>query len=280
MSLPRLLQTCAPFDQALLRAARDDGPPRGAEERALASLGLSASLAASSVVVAQRGRLSSAAWGWTFKAIALVVVGAGVAAAWMGPSERRSLDLVAGPTATGSERTLRAEPVVTARSDSPNPNPNPGAASTSASLVAHGESPRPPERTLAPARRPPMHSAPPRSPLAQTAAASAAVTTAPSTGLDASPLSLEIALVQQAARALAGGEASVAMILLDTYDHECPRGALAAEAGALRVQALMRSGHADEAATLARRLLDGNPRGALAGRLRDMLEGRSNAVPR
>src|ERR1019366_8623118 len=93
-------------------------------------------------------------------------------------------------------------------------------------------------------------------------------------------LSVEIALVQQAARALASGDAAVALSLLDTYDRQCPHGALADEAGALRVQALARSGRAPEARALAQTLLDAHPHGVLAARLKGVLDGPPDAESR
>jgi hypothetical protein len=95
----------------------------------------------------------------------------------------------------------------------------------------------------------------------------------PGAAAGAPSLSVEIALVQQAARALASGDAEVAMGLLDTYRRDCPRGVLAEEASALRVQALVQTGHAADAKALAQRLVAAHPDRVLASRLRGVLEG-------
>jgi hypothetical protein len=85
---------------------------------------------------------------------------------------------------------------------------------------------------------------------------------------DKLPLAGEVALVQQAARALAGGEPAVALAVLEAYQGRYPSGVLREEAGLLRVQALAGSGDRERARALARRILDEDPHGVLAPRLR------------
>ena len=62
-----------------------------------------------------------------------------------------------------------------------------------------------------------------------------------------STLSSEIAAIDQAKRALANGNASEALRQVDAYRAAFPWGMLAAEATALRVEALAHAGRQDEA---------------------------------
>jgi hypothetical protein len=87
----------------------------------------------------------------------------------------------------------------------------------------------------------------------------------------------EVALVQQAAQALASGDGEGAIRALDAHDRLWPAGMLGEESGALRVQALVRTGRMAAARTLARKLLDAHPDSVLAARFRRVLEGASDA---
>ena len=98
--------------------------------------------------------------------------------------------------------------------------------------------------------------------------------------VDGSALSVEVTLVQDAARALAGGDPAGALRFLDRYDRRWPHGALAEEAGALRVQALQRTDRTGEARALARKLLDAHPHGVLAARLQRVLDGSTDPAAR
>jgi hypothetical protein len=261
MSPPRIARTGDPFDRALLRAGRNDDPPRGAEDRALAVLGLSAKLAPGSVGP-RPGGFSALSGGAPLKVIAVLLAlgayGAGVwmGARWLAPAHARS--------------------GLSAQVTGPAPVPTPSPASVAPASVA-----RPAEPTDSPPRDPPMPS-PPRDVAASSAAAVASrPTRRPAPGaVDGSALSVEITLVQDAARALAGGDAAGALRVLDRYDRKWPHGALAEEAGALRVQALQRTDRAAEARTLARKLLEAHPHGVLAARLQRVLDGSTDAPSR
>jgi hypothetical protein len=89
-------------------------------------------------------------------------------------------------------------------------------------------------------------------------------------------LSAEVALIQQATRALASGEPDVAQRVLDAYDREFPDGLLHEEAGVLRAQALARSGDDAAARKLARKLLATHPGSVLAPSLRAMADDDSH----
>jgi len=85
-------------------------------------------------------------------------------------------------------------------------------------------------------------------------------------------LTVEVALVQQATRALGAHEGDRALNVLDQYRARCPRRLLGEEAGVLRVRALVMVGRVAEGKALARRLRDANPQGVLAGKLDAVLE--------
>jgi hypothetical protein len=90
-----------------------------------------------------------------------------------------------------------------------------------------------------------------------------------------STLTLEVALVRQAMRALGQHDGDAALRTLDLYRARCPRPMLGQEAGLLRVRALVMVGRTEEAKALARELRDADPQGVLARRLDAILEGRT-----
>ncbi len=77
----------------------------------------------------------------------------------------------------------------------------------------------------------------------------------------------EIALIDGARSALAGGAPGRALRILDRHDARYARGALVPEAQALRIEALARSGQRERAKALARAFLADNPRSPLAERV-------------
>ena len=241
------------FELSLLRAARKESPPRGAEDRALLGLGLAAGLAPRAVVGPRPGAASALRWAGPLKVVAIAAaLSAGVAGVWTDAPRYRAAERSVAAELGAATQALPEE---TSRVPSPAPTGVGGAEPPGASTHA-----------------PPLAST--LSPATSLKTATASARSAP---FDAPSLSVEIALVQQAARALASGEIAVSLSLLDTYGRECPHGVLAEEAGALRVQAYARSGRAAEARALARRLLDAHPHGVLAARLQSVLDGKSDA---
>ncbi|HTB74017.1 MAG TPA: hypothetical protein VK762_12270 [Polyangiaceae bacterium] len=224
-------------------------------------LGLSAELTPGNITARPRG-LSALSGGVSLKVITILLAfGACTAGVWMGA---RWLALA------------HAGSGLSAQVSGPVPAPTSPAASVEPASVA-----RPTEPDGSPPRDPATPS-PPREVAASSAAAVAsrpARRPAPE-AVDGSALSVEITLVQDAARALASGDAAGALRVLDRYDRKWPHGALAEEAGALRVQALQRTDRAAEARTLARKLLDAHPHGVLAARLQRVLDGSTDAAVR
>ncbi len=81
----------------------------------------------------------------------------------------------------------------------------------------------------------------------------------------------EIALLDQARSALAGGDGKGALRHLATYSQRFPRGELSAEATLLRIEALAATGQRQAAESLARRYLATHPNSPHAKRLESLL---------
>jgi hypothetical protein len=242
MSL-RISRDGRPFDRRLLHAARNERPASGAEDRALAVLGLSTTLA----IGATKPPISSKlALGWGATTLLVAGLAAGIGVAWVLHS-RPDVRAPARAVVAISTRHPDAQPPSTVLPSAPSSEPSVS-----------------PPATSVPDRAPSV-----ASPVAVPIPARArAARTAP---VATAPLSGEVALVQQAARALASGEPGVALGVLDSYRSQYPRGALAEEAGVLRAQALARVGEATQARALAERLLAADPHGVFAGRLHEVL---------
>ena len=92
------------------------------------------------------------------------------------------------------------------------------------------------------------------------------------TTADAAALTHELAALDMARTAVAGGRARRALALLDGYAHAFPDGRLALEAEILRIDALAKSGHAGSARHRAQAFLQRHPRSVLAARARQYVE--------
>ncbi|WP_437670390.1 hypothetical protein [Sorangium sp. So ce131] len=84
----------------------------------------------------------------------------------------------------------------------------------------------------------------------------------------AAALKAELAALDAARKALAGGDAQGALSRLDAYARAHPRGRLALEAEVLRIDALARSGRLDAARQRATTFLRRHPNSVLATRVR------------
>jgi hypothetical protein len=92
-------------------------------------------------------------------------------------------------------------------------------------------------------------------------------------------LSEELALLDQARSALAGGDARHALALLDRYDTKLRATHLNAEAALLRIEALAKGGHADEARKRAQKFIETYPDSPLADRARVLLGPAEGSSP-
>ncbi len=85
-------------------------------------------------------------------------------------------------------------------------------------------------------------------------------------------LGQEVAALDRARDALAAGNAAGALRQVDEYEGQFPRGALAQEATALRIEALLQQGNRDAAVRLADRFLASNPKSPHAARIRLLVQ--------
>jgi hypothetical protein len=249
----RLAQSGSKLDRRLLLAARNDCPPPDARDAALAVLGMHAALDVGDEGCAARpARHGNALPGklGVLKVLMVVVAtcGAGVAA-WTAPHRAGAANVAASvaPLAAPAARQVRPLEATGA------------AASPVASAVSAV-----PAGAQAPNARP-----------AERATLRVAPKASSSDG--ASDLAVEVAAVQRAAQALGGGDADAALAALDEARSRCKHPVLVQEAGLLRARALAMRGETSEAAALARRLRDADPRGVLADRFGAIAD--AGAVP-
>jgi hypothetical protein len=250
----RLAQAGSKLDRRLLLAARNDRPPPGAHDAALAVLGMHEALDTGDEGCAARpaGHANALAGKLGVLKVLMAVLatcGAG-AAAWTAGHR------ATGPDGAASVAPLAAPAAREVRSfESPAAGPS---AVASAVAAAPAGAPSPGAR---PAERARTVRAAPR----------------PSSSDGASDLAVEVAAVQRAAQALSGGDADAALAALDEARTRCKHPVLVQEAGLLRARALAMRGQTSEAAALARRLRDADPHGVLADRLGAIAD--AGAVP-
>jgi hypothetical protein len=87
----------------------------------------------------------------------------------------------------------------------------------------------------------------------------------------ADTLPLELAALDKARRALASGDAALALARLDEYNKTFPKPRLKAEATVLRIEALAKSGSMPAATRLGREFLKRNPNGPYARRVTSLI---------
>jgi hypothetical protein len=247
----RILQADDEFERALLSSAESDAGSTLALKRALAAFSTAALVSTGSVAASAASAsgvsltaLSVAKWA----GVGALVGGLGMSAASVAVrevGETRSTAASAGRrvSATAPPRSLQ-------------PDPKREVASVPAL------SPPPVEQPEEPAL-----SAPTRSKL----------TPAPERagGLDA-----ELAELQPARAALNSGNPEKALLLLDRFQQSFPRAALGLEASVLRLEALVGSGQFESARRLSQRLLQNQPEGPYADRVRALLARAENTGQR
>lgn len=239
----------------VLGAGLGDGPSPERVRSAAAALGLSAGAATLAQASASAGAAAAGK-----PAMALIVL------KWLGIGA-----LLGGVTATASIATLsRPGERVAMRSTAPvvrsTPGPAKHAPAARPALAPDEPDAAPAQaRTLAVAGPAPSGAAAPQASVASFAAA------------PADTLRDEIALLDQARRALRGGNAQAALAVLDRYRSAASKHALGTEALLLRVQALVQAGRASEASALGRGYIARHPHDGYAQRLRHLLGIRSPA---
>jgi len=282
MTEPTRLNRSNGLAGALLASAKTDAAPSGASRRALAGVAaITAGAAGAGVLTKVSGGAKAATalqtlarWA-TWKWVAIGVAGAGSVV-----------------TVGASVVTRHATPAPLVASDPASVTTGTTAATgTRATRNVHGASPQPPVQ-----QTPPTLAAPPpelpasatvepaiapaphveaRAPVTTAAALPAAPPPSPPPTRTAQPsrLAAEIAALDDAKKTLATGDAATALTKLDAYMASYPRGTLASEASALRIQALARSGHSAEAHEAFTRFRADNPGSPLLDNLEHELEG-------
>jgi hypothetical protein len=240
MSEPtRLLTTPeSELERALLNAGRSYTAPSSMRSKTLLALGLTAAATTSTSVAAASSTVTKATGAKV--AIALLVIGAAAIPIWRYLNHTNSAQLAV--PAVNQAPVLRPPPEATP------PGPVPQEAVPSETV--------PPE-TVASAELP----APSVAPSPGTARPEPKPASAP-------PLAAEIAALDAARTSLSRSEPKAALVALDAYARNFPRGKLRSEAEVLRIGALAKSGQTDAARKRAETFLRHHPDSVLASRVR------------
>lgn len=253
--IDRLLKSSRhPRTRELLDAGLQDAPPRGSLARVAAGLGVAVGSSTWSALAAGAGSASSAASGGAASGATLTLLGTG---------KLFVIGALAGTLVSGAGVAI--EHVRAPATTTP---------STSAHHVAAPpELPLPPRSVAADAG---SEIAPPteieveaRAPTGTNEASRATATT---TSNDPGALAAEVARIDAARSALAGGDADRALSELEAYHRERRLGVLDREALLLAIRAHSERGETARARELARRYLNAHPDDAHAPRLRQLLE--------
>ncbi|HXK17510.1 MAG TPA: hypothetical protein VNG33_06900 [Polyangiaceae bacterium] len=269
-TLPPLIESSSSERaRQLLRAARADGPRSGAAGRAPAALGVAGTTAtATSIASASAGAQLAASLGASAAASLPMI-----AAKWLVVGTLGGLALASGATLVFSKHEPERTP------------PQHQLALPRASAELPGVGPGPdrlePGSTPADAAPEPAVSKPGKPNVSASASVSAsAVTapvpfTAPSQAAFESPeqskLLRDVALLDDARRALKGGDTAQALALITRYDAERQTHVLDREALLLHVDVLTARGEHQRAKELAQRYLAAFPNDAHAERLRALV---------
>jgi hypothetical protein len=253
--------------KALLSSARIDVPPVQGQTRALAALGLGATLATSAQV-------SSAAIAATAGAAKAAGSATGIA---LLVSKWVAMGVVAGAVASGTVVTARNRAALVSCATPEKVSEPPAREERRApSHARFGDVAQEPP-AVAPqheVRAAPVATTPPARSLPREAPAVGATPEAvqPSPDLGQRPtLMAEIGSLDRAQRALAAGQPAAALAALDAHQQQFASPRLGPEAAVLRIQALMALGRTLEARNLGADLLRRDPDGALAQRVRSLL---------
>jgi len=229
-------ETRDPLESLLVSAARSQRAPRAARARIRAAVGLAAgasTLAVASAAAAASGKQAAG----VLTAIGITkYVAIGVACGVLTLGVTR---LATVPAST--EAPVSTAPVASSARPREAPVPTPTALPS-----ASAQEPTPePSALRAYASAAPMSSSP-----------------------QVPTLAGELAVLDQARGALRGGDSATAILVLDGYALDYPRGQMSAEAMMLRIQALVQSGNRPAAESLARSFERANPKSPLVERVR------------
>jgi hypothetical protein len=246
------------FEKELLGSWDAEQPSDEARQRILAIAGLGVGVAGTAAAVAKVGAVAGGSI-----APKAGVVGTAAIVKW----------LIAGAIAAGTAGMtlayvrVRHEPAPTAVLTPPPLSQAPApVVATSAAPIA----PSPPT-TPAPIA-PPLQEPPLTRGLSVSSAARRGPGAASSEKVAAeAPLGEEVSLLDQARRALAGGDAPGALRRLDAFDAHFPHGALIEEAEVLRVESLLAEDDRASAAKVGARFLASHPSSPHAARVRALL---------
>jgi hypothetical protein len=232
----------------LIDSAKHDAPSPRSMRKARAAVLLAATAAATSTSVATAASTSVIRWAVILKWLGIGVV-AGTATIGaiklVGPHEQAPTQPMKAPTATMSvvAPTLASAPTASTQPASPSQTARietaPRLAVTSAPAVEAEPEPAP------------AASAPP------------AASSNPS-------LAEEVAVLDEARKAVAAARGADALLALDRYQRDYPRGRLGHEAAFVRMQALILTGNRAAAQQLAEQFLRSSPSSPLAPRVREL----------
>jgi len=214
------------FESRILIAGRRDAPSRHGRQRILAGLGVGASVSTGAALTAKAATL---AWYQRFGRLALGSVGLGTVggvAVWAGVK----LLAPAAPVAPTHVAIPVQAPV--AQMVAPANNTVEAEPATAAAID---------EATPSDAAKP--------------AARSGLRSRATSGASESNALSEELSVLENARRALVGGDARRTLRLLDEYSHKFAKPRLNSEASVLRIEALVQSGNRARALELGREFL-------------------------
>lgn len=269
MSSPRrVIDADDDFERELIRSAHADKPGEQALQRMLVGLGVGLTGIAGASPVAAGGQLGATALvKWLLSGMALgIATSGGVHVAGRALEHRHDEEPVG--SAPGVMRPTPPQPPELALVPS-SPAGEPAAGSASA---AHAES--------SPSRvRPslePRGVSPGGSPEGQPSAPSSRAFPVESERATPASLAAETRALDAVRRTLAGGQASLALAELASYERTFPSGALRPEASVLKVRALLAAGDRAGADALGKRIIAAAPDSEHADAVRAALGSRTN----
>jgi len=282
----------SPLERAVLRSAEMDAPSARARTRTLAALGLATAAAtasttaaatASTTATASGAATAAAATGTAAPITAAPITAASIATKtaaailapavvkWMGVGLVAATVVGIGAVQYDANRAPAPAPAMTTTSAAPPSLPSPPSPTSESHLTRPLPAAAPSAiATQAPAvstiSAPPAPPAP--APLAPPAPTTARATAEPTTDV---AIARDLALLDRASAALAGGDPAGALARLDEGGDALMHGPLAPEAAVLRIEALASTGQTARARTEALAFLGAHPASPQARRVRSLL---------